>query len=44
MSGSRLKPAEDGVVVTIDKMMKESVGYGVAHTEWMIEKSYDMKV
>ena len=41
---SRLKVDEDGVEATIDKMVKESVGYGVARTEWMIAKSYDVKV
>ncbi len=41
---SRLAVEEDGVVATIEKLAKESVGYGVAHTEWMIAKSYDMKV
>ena len=41
---SRLVPQPDGAVATIDKLVKESVGYAVAHTEWMVAKSKDVPV
>ncbi len=40
---SRLVAGSEGVDVTIDKMSKESVGYGVAHTEWTIDQTYDAR-
>ena len=43
-SVSRLVPGEQHVVATVDKLVKDSVGYGVARTEWMIAKSYDLQV
>ena len=36
---SRIAPAHDHVGVTVDKFEKESRGYMVAHTEWVISKS-----
>ncbi len=41
---SRLVPTQQSAVATIDKLVKDSVGYGVARTEWMIAKTYDMEV
>jgi len=41
---SELVPEEDHVAVTIDKMKKDSMGYAVAHTEWVIAKSTKCKV
>jgi 2-polyprenyl-6-methoxyphenol hydroxylase-like FAD-dependent oxidoreductase len=41
---SRVQPQSDGAVVTVDKLVKESVGYAVAHTEWMVAKSADVHV
>jgi 2-polyprenyl-6-methoxyphenol hydroxylase-like FAD-dependent oxidoreductase len=41
---SELVPHPDHVAVTIDKLVQESVGYAVAHTEWMVAKSSDFKV
>jgi 2-polyprenyl-6-methoxyphenol hydroxylase-like FAD-dependent oxidoreductase len=40
---SGLDVQQDKVVATVDKMVKESVGYAVARTEWMIAKSYDVE-
>lgn len=40
---SRLEDREHAAVATVDKMVKESVGYGVAHTEWMIAKTYEVQ-
>ena len=41
---ARVLPQQDCAVVTIDKMVKESVGYAVARTEWMVAKSEDVQV
>jgi 2-polyprenyl-6-methoxyphenol hydroxylase-like FAD-dependent oxidoreductase len=41
---SRLAPEHDHVGVTIDKFEKESRGYVVAHTEWVIAKSTNLQV
>lgn len=41
---SQLAPHEDRVAVTIDKLVQESVGYAVAHTEWMVAKSTTLEV
>ena len=38
---SRLVPQPDKVVVAIDKLQKESAGYAVAHTEWVVAKSME---
>jgi len=35
---------EDGVVATIDKLVKEPVGYAVARTEWTVADSTELKV
>jgi 2-polyprenyl-6-methoxyphenol hydroxylase-like FAD-dependent oxidoreductase len=31
-----LEPHDDGVVATVERLEKESGGYGVAHTEWAV--------
>ncbi|MGO9113813.1 MAG: FAD-dependent oxidoreductase [Thermoguttaceae bacterium] len=36
---SKLVLQPDTVVVTIDKLQQESVGYAIAHTEWVVAKS-----
>jgi len=41
---SELVLTDDGVEVTIDKLEKESVGYAVSHTEWVIAKSKKIEV
>ena len=38
---SRLTPSENGVEARINKFDKESRGYIVAHTEWVVSKSTD---
>lgn len=43
-SVSRLVPGQQHVVATLDKLVKDSVGYGVARTEWMVAKTFDMEV
>jgi len=41
---SRVMPQADGAVVTVDKLVKASVGYAVAHTEWTVGKTRDVPV
>jgi NADPH-dependent dioxygenase len=41
---SRLVAGCDSVTATIDKLEKDSIGYGVAHTEWIVAKSADLAV
>lgn len=41
---SQLASHPDHAVVTIDKLVQESVGYAVAHTEWMVAKSARVEV
>jgi 2-polyprenyl-6-methoxyphenol hydroxylase-like FAD-dependent oxidoreductase len=41
---SRVVAEDDQVVATVDKMVKDSVGYAVAHTEWVVAKSTDLEV
>ncbi len=41
---SRLTLQPDGAVATVDRLVKESVGYAVARTEWMVAKSRDLRV
>lgn len=36
---SRLVPSDDAVTATIDRLDKASVGYTVAHTDWVIDKT-----
>ena len=36
---SELEPGDDHVSVTVDRLEKESLGYSVAHTEWIVAKS-----
>ncbi len=35
---ARLEESGDGVVATVHRLEKESAGYAVAHTEWVIDK------
>jgi 2-polyprenyl-6-methoxyphenol hydroxylase-like FAD-dependent oxidoreductase len=41
---SHFVPRGDQVAATVDKLVKESLGYAVAHTEWMIAKTTDLQV
>jgi 2-polyprenyl-6-methoxyphenol hydroxylase-like FAD-dependent oxidoreductase len=41
---SHLTSHEDHVAVTIDELVQESLGYAVAHTEWLVAKSTTMRV
>jgi 2-polyprenyl-6-methoxyphenol hydroxylase-like FAD-dependent oxidoreductase len=41
---SQLVSHEDHAAVTIDHLVQESVGYAVAHTEWMVAKSSQLQV
>ena len=41
---SHLKPQDDHVDVTIDRMTMESLGYAVAHTEWVVASSHDYQM
>jgi 2-polyprenyl-6-methoxyphenol hydroxylase-like FAD-dependent oxidoreductase len=41
---SGLALEDDGVVATIDKLEKDSVGYAAAHTEWVVARSTRLKV
>ncbi|MCB9647729.1 MAG: FAD-dependent monooxygenase [Deltaproteobacteria bacterium] len=41
---SHMEEAGDRVHVAVDKLEKESMGYGVARFDWTIAKSYDWKV
>jgi len=41
---SRLSPKADNAAVTIDKLVKESGGYAVSHTEWVVAKSAQIDV
>lgn len=41
---SRLVPQADGAVATIDTLAKESMGYAVARTEWVVAQSRDLHV
>ena len=43
-AAGRFRAREEGVEVTIDKLVKESLGYAVAHTEWMIAKTIELHV
>ena len=38
---SKLVLQPDKVLVTVDKLEQESLGYGIAHTEWVIAKSME---
>lgn len=40
----RVVQNENDVEVTVDQFEKESVGYSVAHTEWVLAKSTNMRV
>jgi 2-polyprenyl-6-methoxyphenol hydroxylase-like FAD-dependent oxidoreductase len=39
-----LEPNADHVTATIDRLQKESLGYTVAHTEWVVAKSRKVEV
>jgi 2-polyprenyl-6-methoxyphenol hydroxylase-like FAD-dependent oxidoreductase len=41
---SGLVVEDDGVVATVDKLEKDSVGYAAAHTEWVVARSTRLKV
>lgn len=41
---AELKPQADCVSVTLDKLVKESLGYAVAHTEWVVANSQELQV
>jgi 2-polyprenyl-6-methoxyphenol hydroxylase-like FAD-dependent oxidoreductase len=41
---SRFLDHADNVQVTVDRMVKESVGYAVSHTEWMVGSTKEMPV
>jgi 3-(3-hydroxy-phenyl)propionate hydroxylase len=41
---SHLAAAGERMVATVDKMAKESVGYAVAHTEWIVAGSEKLRV
>lgn len=41
---ARLEPREKGVDVTIEKLSKDSVGYTVQHTEWVVSGSEHLTV
>ncbi len=39
-----LEPGTDAVSVTVNRLAKESRGYGVAHTEWVVEEQKKIDV
>jgi len=41
---ARINQGEKTVDVSIDKLTKDSMGYSVAHTEWVISKTFNWKV
>ena len=41
---ARMEPGDDHVQVTIDKLEKDTVGYAVSHTEWVIGNSKDYRL
>jgi 2-polyprenyl-6-methoxyphenol hydroxylase-like FAD-dependent oxidoreductase len=41
---SGLAVEDDGVLATVDKLEKDSVGYAAAHTEWVVARSTRLKV
>lgn len=41
---ARFTQEDDYVLATVEKLTKESVGYAVAHTEWMVQQSTDIEV
>ena len=40
---SALQPAADHVTATVDRLEKESRGYVVAHTEWVVGRRWDLQ-
>lgn len=43
-AASQLALHDDHVAVTIDHLVQESVGYAVAHTEWVVARSSQLRV
>lgn len=41
---SVLRPRSDHVDLTVDRLEKESTGYPIARTEWVVSKTFDYKV
>lgn len=41
---SRMEQRPHGINVTVDRLVKESMGYAVAHTEWLVGSSHDHEV
>lgn len=41
---SRIEPQADAVELTLDSFEKESRGYVIAHTEWVLDKSTELRV
>ncbi len=41
---TRIEPHPEGVDLTVDRFAKESRGYVIAHSEWVLEKSAQMTV
>jgi 2-polyprenyl-6-methoxyphenol hydroxylase-like FAD-dependent oxidoreductase len=41
---SQLVSHDDRVTVTVDELVKESVGYAVAHSEWLVAKTTELEV
>jgi len=39
-----LEAGEDHVTATVNKMVKQAVGYAVAHTEWIVARSEQLRV
>jgi pentachlorophenol monooxygenase len=40
---ARLEEGDDGVVARVHRLEKESAGYAVAHTEWVIDKELTLR-
>jgi len=38
-----LEPSADGCVARVDRLAKESTGYGVAHTDWVIDATKEFR-
>ena len=41
---SGIQMRDDGAVATIEKRVKESVGYAISRTEWIVAKTFDLDV
>lgn len=40
---AQLEPSSDGVDLTVDKLVREGLGYAVEHGEWVVQRSRAMK-